>query len=433
MKPVRLLQILPPILLAVGATAWLMSNAEPPARVEQPEMSATARTLIAKPQNIPAEAKGYGVVRPAWSWQAVTEIAGAITYRHPDLETGKILPAGTTVLKIDATPYMIAKRQAEADLATLKVDRNQVEIDRTNTTGILNIERERLALSQLDLGRVRALVERGTAPQSRLDELERNTLQMQRVVQELENTLALLPAKAARIDAQIARGQAALDRAERDLTLTRIETPKSIRVGAVHVEQHQFTQPGKLLVTGDSIDRVEVTAQIPVEAFSRLVGSVTDGLDLTQGQQTATLSHIDATLRLVTTNGQSWQGTVQRIENALDPEARSVPVVISVDDPYEGAAPPHHLPLVPNMYVEVALSAPSKTPQIALPAKAVHNGMVYLRDAEGRLALRNITPAWQQGNLVVIQDGLSPGDEVILDDILPAIPGMRILPVEMTQ
>ncbi len=429
----RLLYILLPLLVGAVATVWLVSNAQPPARVEQPERSTPARTTVVTPIDMRQTITGYGSVRPAWSWQAVTEIGGSITYRHPDLETGKIVPAGTTVLEIDPTPYQLTKRQVEADLAALAIDRDQIDIDRAHTTAILGIERQRLSLAQRDLDRIRALVKSGAAPQSRVDDLERSTLQLQRTVRELENALSLLPTKTARIEAQITRNQAALERAERDLTLTKITTPKDIRVEAVHVEHHQFAQPGKLLITGDSIDRIEVTAQMSMASFARLIGSVSAGIELTQGNQTEILESLDAELRLVTAPEHVWEGSVLRVESALDPEARSVPVVVAVDHPYEGAAPPHRLPLVPNMYVEVSLSSPSSSPRIAIPSRAIHDGVVYLRNADGRLELRDVTPAWQQGDLVVIDEGLSPGDEVILDNILPAIPGMRILPAELAQ
>ncbi|MCG7860390.1 hypothetical protein MD537_25640, partial [Flavihumibacter sediminis] len=96
------------------------------------------------------------------------------------------------------------------DLAALAAEREQIALEQGNTAGLLEIERERLALGQRDLERVRALVERGAAPQSRLDELERNTLQMRRVVQELENALSLTETRVARVAAQIARAEAAV-------------------------------------------------------------------------------------------------------------------------------------------------------------------------------------------------------------------------------
>lgn len=434
MKSLRILRLVPPLAIGLGIAAWLVAGSEPPERVDRQVRSVTARTQLVKPRQVRPVLRGYGTVRPARSWQAVAEVAGAITYRHPDLETGKMIPVGTRVLEIDRTRYELALRQAEADLAALRAERDQLDADAANTRRILEIERERLALAEDELDRIRALAERGAVPQSRLDEQHRATLQLRRGVQELKNALGLLPVQKARLKAQVARAEAGRDRAERDLATTRISTPFDVRVGQVHAERHQFVPAGAPLVSADGIDRAEVTAHLPFDGFPRLIGAAAGGGNgLNADDMAAALDRIEAELLLVSDRGQRWQGRVIRVENALDPQARSVPVVIGVDAPYAGTNPPLRLPLVPNMYVEVTLSGPPGPARITLPASALHEGdTIYLRDDEGRLELRTVEPAWRQDGTVVIASGLSPGAEVILDDIVPALPGMRVIPVEGT-
>ncbi|WP_154149356.1 efflux RND transporter periplasmic adaptor subunit [Roseovarius bejariae] len=435
MKRTRILRLLPPVAVGIGLAVWLISGAEPPERVEGEVRSVTARVLTVTPQEVPPRLHGYGTVRPARSWQAVAEVAGAVTYRHPDLETGKIIPAGTKVLEIDTTRYDLALRQAMADLAALRAERAQIDLEAENTQSIVKIEQDRLALAESDLERVRTLVEQGTAPESRLDEQRRATLLLRRAVRELENTLALVPSRRARLEAQIARAEAGRDRARRELDLTRIETPFAVRIGKVHAERHQFVPAGGPLVTADGTARAEVTAQFPIDGFPRLVGAVAgDGVDLQTADQEAVLGKLDAQLRLVSDMRQTWQARVIRIENALDPQARSVPVVLSVEAPYAGAHPPLSLPLVPNMYVEAILTGPPGAPRVVIPANAVHEGdTVYLRDQQGRLALRTVEVGWRQDGMAVINEGLSEGDEVIVDDVVPALPGLRVIPAGQGQ
>ncbi len=146
------------------------------------------------------------------------------------------------------------------------------------------------------------------------------------------------------------------------------------------------------------------------------------------------LSRIEAELTLVSDPRQTWTGKLIRIENALDPQARSVQVVVAVDGPYEGAHPPMRLPLVPNMYVQAVLTAPATSPRITVPASAVHQGdTLYLRDEDGRLELRPVQLGWRQDDIAVIEDGLEAGEEVILDDIVPALPGTPVIPAEPAQ
>lgn len=433
MSKARLLRILPPLALGIALAAWLVSQAEPPARVEHAERSVTARTLIAEARPVRPVLRGYGTVSAAQSWQAVAEVSGAVTYRHPELESGNLIGAGTKVLEIDRSRYQTALDQAEADLDALNAEADQIEVEADNTGRILAIEKDRLRLAETDLARVRELVEQGTAPQARLDEQERATLLIRRSVQELENSLALVPVQKARLAAQIARAEATTASARRDLAMTRIETPFRLRVGEVHVERHQFVTAGQKLVTADGIERAEITAYLPVEGFPRLMGAAmpATGVSFKAGRREAVLDRIEAELRLVSGPGQVWQGRVIRIGSALDPEARSIPVVIAVDNPYEDVHPPLSLPLVPNMYVEAILTGPEMAPRVSVPTSAVHQGdTLYLRDAQGRLALRDVTLGWRQGDMAVIEAGIEPGEEVIIDDIVPALPGLLVVPAE---
>ncbi|WP_164989238.1 efflux transporter periplasmic adaptor subunit [Roseovarius sp. A46] len=428
----RMVRLLPPLAIGIAAAVWLVSTAAPPAQTDQREREAVARTVRAEAKPIAPVVRGYGTVHAAQSWQAVAEVAGAVTYRHPELESGNMIPEGTRVLEIDANRYETSLQEVQADLTALEAEGRQIAQEAENTRLILGIEQDRLALAESELARVRTLAEQGTVPQARLDEQTRATLALRRTVQELENTLALIPVRRARLDAQIARARAAQARAERDLRMTRIETPFDLRVGDVHVEQHQFVTAGQSLVSADGVAQAEIVAQMSLDSFPRLMGAAaTDGVRFGARERDAILDRITAQVRLVSDPDQVWRGRLIRVENGLDPQARSVPVVIAVDAPYDGANPPARLPLVPNMYVEVTLTGPEGAPMIVLPAQAVHGGdTVYLRDAEGRLEMRDVIVAWTQAGESVISEGLDAGDEVILDDIVPALPGLRVRAAE---
>lgn len=431
MKIPRGLWLVPPIVVGIGIAAWLVVTAEPPGRTQTAERSAVARTIIAEMAPVRTVVRGYGNVKAARSWEAVAEVAGTIVWRHPDLDAGNIIPRGTTVLQIDPTPYELAIAQAEADLNALGADRAQLEVDEANTGRLLELEKSRLELAEAELARIRDLAERGVAAQSTLDAQERTALQVRRSVEELRNAVALMPSRRAKLDAQTARTTAVLAGARRDLEKTEIAVPFDLRVGKVHVERHQFVGVGQPLVTADSIDRVEITAQIPVGSFRRLLGRGADGAPVTLSDITERFAEVAAEVRLVSDTSQTWVGQLVRVESALDPQARSVPAVVAVDAPYVGANPPLRLPLVPNMYVEVVLTGPLGPARVMLPDSAIHEGgLVYLRNDEGRLELREVLVDWRQLGLAVLSGGVAEGEEVILDDLVPAIPGVVVEPVE---
>lgn len=431
MKLSRGLRLLAPIALGIGLAAWLISTAEPPARTETATRNVVARTITAEAAPVRAVVRGYGNVRAARSWQAVSEVAGTIVWRNPQLETGNVIRAGTRVLQIDPTAYELAIAQADADLAALQADMAQIGIDATNTRGLLELEQDRLGLAEAELTRIRDLVSRGVTAQSALDAQERATLQVRRSVEELKNALGLIPTRRSRLEAQTARTEAILARARRDLEKTDIVVPFDLRVVEVHVERHQFAVAGQPLVTADDIAQAEITAQIPVVSFRRLLGDTGRTEAMTAADIAGVLDKVAVEVRLVADPSQSWQGRLVRVASALDPQARSVPAVVVVDAPYAGANPPAHLPLVPNMYVELTLTGPVIATGVSLPDSSVHQGdLVYLRDADGRLELRPVSVAWWQAGQAVLLEGIFPGEEVVIDDLIPAIPGMLVIPAE---
>ena len=291
----------------------------------------------------------------------------------------------------------------------------------------------RVKPDEADLNRTRTLTEQGTVPQSRADEAERATLLARRTVAELENTLALIPSREARIAAQVARSEAAIDRARRSLNRTTLTTPFDLRVTEVIAEQFQTVAPGHVVIRADGIAAAEVVAHLPIDSFRRLVGDAAEGISLADMMSDLPVTQIEVTLSPLSDPTQIWTARVVRIEGALDVRARTVPVIVRVDDPYEGADPPRRLPLVPNMQVQIAFSGASMSGLIAIPEAALHGGMVRIASADNRLELRPVIAGFAQDGSVIITDGLAPGDRVVIDDIAPAIPGMALMPVEVQQ
>ena len=111
--------------------------------------------------------------------------------------------------------------------------------------------------------------------------------------------------------------------------------------------------------------------------------------------------------------------------------ARTVPVVVTIADPYEGADR-RAIPLVPNMQVRVARPVPPRRCRDR-PETALHGGTVLVAHADDRLDLRPVTAGFAQDGRIMIAQGLVPGDRVVIDAIAPAIPGLALSPVEVTR
>jgi len=421
---------LPPVLLGIAGAAIFISQAEGPTGVEDPLVGRAVRTVSLQPVDIAPVAIGWGNVQAAETWTAVSEVKGQVIWRHPDLDSGKLIAGGTKVLEIDPTDYRLAIVQAEADLAAYAAEAAQIDAEAENTSRILDLEEARLALSDAELVRNRQLLTQGVAAQTRVDEAERATLLARRGVVELKNTLALIGPRRDALAAQIARTNAALARSQRDLDHTSITTPYDVRVTAVTAERFQYVNIGQTLVAADGVDRVEVAAQLPFAAFLRLLYGTEPIEDTLAAVRDGPSSRMAAEVRVVSDPTQVWSATVTRVEGALDARARTVPVVVTVEDPYGNSNPPLRPPLLPNMQVELTLTGRIIPDSLVIPEAALHGNLVYLADDQDQLDMRPVTEAFRQNGLVVIAEGLAASDRLILDDITPAIPGIKLVPIE---
>jgi RND family efflux transporter MFP subunit len=423
-----LLMFVLPIAAAVLVTSRLVAEAPLPARVSTTPVGLAVRVVPVEPAPLVPVARGWGNVRAADTWTAVSEVRGTVIWRHADLAEGRVVAAGEVILRIDPTDYQLAIAQAEADLAALRAEVAQIEAEDLNTRRVLALEEARLALTESDAARTRELVAQGTAPQARADEAERAVLAARRVTVELQNALALIAPRTERNAAQMARTQAALERAERDLAHTEITAPFDMRITSAPADLYQVVAIGQTLAAGEGLERAEILAQVPIPAFQRLLSGFSMDGTVIEAMR-ASPAEVGVAVVPVGNPGQVWQGRVSRIEPALDPRARTVQVVIEVADPFTGANPPERIPLVPNLQVEVTLTGAALADVVAVPETALHGGLVYLSDDRNRLELRPVEVAFRQAGQAVIASGLESGEWLILDDIAPAIPGLSLVPV----
>ena len=422
------LTILGALVLGMGLFAVSMAMREPPRREAAVAAPPTLRTVEVRPLPFVHRLTGYGVVRPGESFQAVANVAGRVVERHPQLQSGHLLPAGSLLLAIDPTRYRLAVTAAEAVLAGLQAQQAELDVEATNTTQLIALERERLALAERELERIAGLAESGAVSRTERDAQLRATLAQRQAVQLLQNQLDLLPTRQFRQDAEIDRARAELARARRDLADTRILAPYDLRVAAVDVDLHQHVGVGQRLFGADGIATAEVEAQVSFDGLRRLMGEVRlpGGRDALGLEQRFDLPAIGARGHLVGAEGVTWPARVVRVASGLDPATRAARVVVAVDGPYREVDPPLRPALQRDMYVRVVLSASDPQPRLVVPRTALHDGEVYAVSAAGRLERRAVTVAFTQGDLAVIADGLLPGERVIVDDPAPALDGMAV-------
>ncbi len=428
--------VLPPIAIGVAVLAMQISGRDAPERAEPEETARSVRVIEATPARFVPRALGYGYAEPGTVWEAVAEIPGRIVYRNPELERGRVLPAGTLILRIDPTDYELAVARSQANVESIEAQLAELDVRESNITASMEIEQRGLALAQEDLTRQRRLLGNGNTSQASVDDAETAVLNQRQRVQDLDNQLTLLPAERRVLGASLALNQSQLLEAETDLARTEIRMPFDARIAELTAEEDQFVAAGQTMAVADSIDVAEVTAQMSID---RLVPLVRRDLDLSTvtAEQMSDLPRrwgMQAIVRLrIGELESSWTGRLDRISDTIDPQTRTLGLIIAVEEPYRQALPGIRPPLTKNMFVEVEVRGAAYEDVIVVPRVAVHRGadgnpIVYVAGADNRLEFRPITRGPAQDDFVVIESGLEPGERIVVTDLIPAIEGMLVDP-----
>lgn len=399
------------VFLPVGAgmLAIMVSGSlfEAPEAGEKATRAVPVRVLTLAPIEVLPRVKGYGKVTPAREWRAVARIDGEVVETAGNLANGRLAKEGAVLMRIDDTDLRLAIAQTDAQLAALDAKDETLKAS-------LAISRTDQKLAGAELERQRALQDRGVATQARLEQAERAAVAARAKVTDIENQLILNEA-----EREVLKAQRAVS--ERNLDFTTITAPYDILIGEVNAELGQVVTRGTTLFTAEGTDAAEVSAQFALGRAGPLVRALAEGQHVTD---------LSATVRLpVPGRIVEWPASVTRIGEMVDARTQSPNIVVRVDKPLDLAKPGIRPPLRRNMFVEVELFAPMRE-EIAVPADAVQDGKALVAGADNRLETRAVTIAYVIDGIAIVQDGLAPGDRLVVSDPTIAIPGMAVLAME---
>jgi RND family efflux transporter MFP subunit len=422
-----------PIVLALIAVIYMVKHKAGPVRKQEQESIRTVRVIKAPSVNLIPRAVGYGLAEPRRIWEAVAEVKGRISSIHPRLKSGEIIDAKSELIQIDPTEYelIIARLEASVEESLAKI--KELSDEDNNTRKLLEIEKRSLELAQKSLERKIGALEDDAISPDEVDREERAVLQQKQIVQQLENTLALIPTKRRALNAVLAAHQSVLKQARIDLTKTTITAPYDCRLSNVDIEVGQFVQAGQQLFKAHGTDVTEVEARFQIEQLRNLLSEEVrarfqPGLNTDSFKQLFENVNVYVSLQSGDWSAE-WEARIDRFRETVDLKTREMRVLVTVDRTYEKAVPGVRPPLTSGMFCRVELQAPARAASVVIPRAAVHDGKVFVIDQRDRLQTKQVVVDFAQSEFVVIKSGLSGGQMVVVSDPTPAIIGMKILPV----
>ena len=430
-----LLLTFPLIGAGVAFVGWTISTKPAPAQADIAERAVAVRVITATPAALAPTATGFGLITPARSFEAIAQVGGTAEWVNPQLKNGDILPGGATIVRLSTADTTLAIAQARANIRAAEARLAEIAVSESNLQAALQIEEQSLELKQAELARLEQLFSAGTASKVARDGAKSAWLAQRQKVQNLQNSLALLPTQRQVQKEQIAVQEAALKTAELNLARAEITLPFTARVGAVSVEVGQLVRVGQTVAAFDGIDAAEVEAQISASDLQKLFAALGNGgqaLALNPSAMGDTLSNlpIGASVRLrLGQQAVTWPGTVDRVSNSIDPKTGTIGVIVRIDNAYRSAEPGSRPPLTRGMFVEARLSA-APLDGILVPRAALRGTQLLVVDTDSRLAMVPVTVALRQGDLALITGGIAPGASIVVSTPVPLVEGLLLAPRE---
>ena len=276
-------------------------------------------------------------------------------------QEGQIVKEGDLLIQIDPRPFQVQLEQAEAQLAH---------------------DQALLANANVDLERYRVLFTQEAVPKQQYDTQEATVKQY---------------------DATIKTDKAAIDSAKLNLVYAHITAQLTGRIGLRLVDQgnmvHATDLNGLAVIT--QLQPIAVIFNIAEDHLPEVTKKINSG-------QTLTVYALDrgGKERLAT-------GTLLTIDNQIDQTTGTVK--------FKGVFENKDLALFPNQFVNARLLLETKHSSTIIPTAAVQRkeqlAFVYVVKDDNTVEVRNITAGTIEADEMQVEDGLQPGDKVVIDGI----------------
>ena len=370
------------LIVAVIIMGWMSNSRKSPEKIKQVDRGALVEFIVAGKTNHQVTIKSTGIVQPRQEVTISPQVNGTVTSIAPQFIAGGFFKKGEVLFEIETIDYELALEQARAALAKREFELSSVE----SKARIAGREWERLKKDQ-------------EAP---------------------ANSLALYQPQLKDANANLASAKAALKQAELNLDRTRVTAPFNCVVRSENVDKGQYVRGGNGVAVISGTDTAELVVPVDLEDLQWLAVPGPTG----QGNSSPANISLNGGNR-----SYSWPGKIDRLLAEVDPQGRMARLVVSINDPYllKNQEAQGRLTMAIGSFVDVVFTGREMEEIFSLPRQALRDhSTVWLMNSENLLEIKTVKTVRLERDEVLISQGLTPGDRVILTNLTGAANGMKL-------
>jgi len=295
-----------------------------------------------------------------------------------DYKEGSVVRKGQVLFEIDPRPFQATLDHARGDLAQAEAS---------------------LVKSTEDVDRDTPLVSQKAIPKAQLDT-------------EIQAKLAA--------QASVLSAKAAVERAELDLGWTRVTSLVDGVAGIAEVQMGNLVGPNSHLTSVSQVDPIKVYFPVSEQEYLRATHLSSSGqpMDL-----------FDSSPELILADGTVYphKGKILLTDRQVDANTGTIRLVAAFPNPGNI--------LRPGQYGRVRIQTGMNKDALLVPQSAVKEiqggYQIALLGPENKAIIRSIKAGEKFGTMWVIEDGLKPGDQVIVEGVSKVKDGTPVVPKAM--
>ncbi len=357
---------IPVAILAAGLVSWKFFGVpveKPTPQHQAPQRLKTEKAVL-NPTSYDVVIETQGTVRPQQQATITPLVPGTVLSIRPAFEDGAFFKKGDVLLELDP-----------ADLETA-----------------VSASRSRLARAEAAL-----IQEQARGKQARLNWNEISP-------GENPSPLVLRVPQLREAEANVSAATADLEQSQRNLARAKVRAPFDGRVKARLVGVGQAvaaaTPLGEIFGTGTAEIRLPLSpSQIP---FIELPAK--------EGDKPVDVTLTDALADPGQPVSHQWKARIIRTEGTLDPTSRELFAIALIEDPFSLSSDLPQLRI--GQPLRAAVTGITLDDVYVIPRTAMRSlNRIFLIDKDDPMILKtDIAPIWSNSEVVVVRNGLSPGD-----------------------